>query len=112
MRILTKDASLTCTHEMGIVDITATQSLVTVSGREILVENDPENRPIIGCANVGPGIKACTSTLEVKIGYSDLLRVQGRRVCLDTVTGFTDGTPPGVVKYEVRKPGQDFVSEV
>ena len=112
MRILTKDATLTCAHEMGIVGIAATQSLVTVNDREVLVESDPEHRPITGCPNVGPGIKACTSTLAVKTGYSDLLRVQGRRVCLDTVTGFTDGTPPGVVKYDVRKPGQDFVSEV
>ena len=29
----------------------------------------------------------------------------------DTVTGLTDGTPPGGVKYHVREPGQDFVAE-
>ena len=31
------------------------------------------------------------------------------RLCLDTVVGKTDGTPPGVVIYHVRQPGQDFV---
>jgi hypothetical protein len=39
------------------------------------------------------------------------VRIDGRRVCLDTVTGLTDGTPPGTIKYEVRSPGQDLVSE-
>jgi hypothetical protein len=44
-------------------------------------------------------------------GYSSFVRINGRAVCLDTVTGFTDGTPPGVVKYIVRHPGQKFVNE-
>ena len=44
-------------------------------------------------------------------GYSDLLRVEGRRICLETVTGLTDGTPPGTVLYEVRDPGQDVVRQ-
>ena len=35
--------------------------------------------------------------------------IDGRPVCLDTVTGMTDGTPPGVVKYIVVDPAQDFV---
>ncbi len=44
-------------------------------------------------------------------GYSEWLRIGGKRVCLDTVTGLTDGTPPGTVKYEVRDPGQRLVEE-
>jgi hypothetical protein len=39
------------------------------------------------------------------------LRIAGRRVCLETVTGLTDGTPPGTVKYLVRDPGQGFVQD-
>ncbi len=111
MRFLTDKAILVCTHELGLVGIVASQRLVTIAHRPVLVEADPEARPIGGCPNVGPTIKPCTSTLAVQTGYSDLLRVQGRRVCLDPVTGFTDGTPPGTVKYKVRSPGQDFVSE-
>jgi hypothetical protein len=112
MRLLTKDAVLVCAHELGIVGIVATQDLVTVSARSMLVETDPEHRPIVGCPNAGPTIKPCTNTLAVRAGYSDLLRIDGRRVCLDTVTGLTDGTPPGTVKYKVRSPGQDLVSEL
>jgi hypothetical protein len=111
MKLLTEDALIVCTHELGIVDIAATQTLVTIGRRRVLVEIDPEGRSIHGCPNVGPGIKACLTTLVVKEGYSDLLRIGGKRVCLDTVTGFTDGTPPGSVKYKVNKPGQDLVKE-
>lgn len=111
MHVLTEDALVVCTHELGIVDIIATQTLVTIGERNVLVEIDPQDRPIGGCPNVGPGIKACLKTLVVKEGYSDLLRIGGRRACLDTVTGFTDGTPPGAVKYKVNNPGQDLVKE-
>jgi hypothetical protein len=30
-------------------------------------------------------------------------------VCLDNLWGLTDGTPPGVVKYNVVDPAQKFV---
>ena len=112
MLILTEDALLVCKHELGKVGIQATQHLVTVNSRCVLVEINPEGRPISHCPNYGVSIKPCTTTLKVKVGYSNLLRIDGKRICLDTVTGLTDGTPPGVVEYNVRSAGQNFVSEV
>ena len=106
---LTEDAALVCLHEKGRVHLSPAQGVVTIEGRKVLVENDPEGRPITACPNVGATIKPCLRTLPVKEGYSDFLRIDGRRVCLDTVTGLTDGTPPGIVKYKVRSPGQEFV---
>jgi hypothetical protein len=111
MNILTVDAVIVCEHELGTVGLRPTQDLVTVAGRQVLVEIDPEGRPISACPNVGPTIKPCLVTLRVEAGYSDLLRVDGHRVCLDTVRGLTDGTPPGAVQYKVRSPGQDLASE-
>lgn len=111
MYLVTEDAVLVCAHELGIVNIVATQDLVTVEGRRVLVESNPEDRPIIGCPNTGPTIKPCGKTLRVRAGYSDLLRIDGRRACLDIVTGITDGTPPGTVPYKVRSPGQTLVEE-
>ncbi len=112
MHWLTEDAVLVCAHELGIVGITATQDLVTIGKRRVLVTVDPESRPIVGCPNVGPTIKPCTLTLPVEQGYSDLIRIEGRRVCLNSVTGMTDGTPPGTVKYHVRSAGQALVEEM
>ncbi|HSV15832.1 MAG TPA: hypothetical protein VLI90_16335, partial [Tepidisphaeraceae bacterium] len=64
---------------------------------------------IAACPNVGIAIKPCQITLKVNQGYSTFIRVDGQRLCLATVQGLTDGTPPGVVIYNVRQPGQDFV---
>lgn len=111
MKLLSEDARLVCAHTMGVVGIAATQDLARVGGRRLLVDHDPEARPISGCPNVGATIKPCTATLAVKAGYSDLVRIAGRRACLDTVSGLTDGTPPGLVTYSVRHPGQDLVEE-
>lgn len=112
MKLLTLEAILHCDHQLGLVGLVAQQQFVRIAGVPVLVETDPEQRPIAGCPNVGPTIKPCTTTLPVQQGYSGLLRIGGRRVCLDTVTGLTDGTPPGTVKYQVRFAGQELVAEL
>lgn len=109
MRVLTLDAVLPCRHASGLVKLVPSQDWVTIEGRAVLLRPDPEGRPIAGCPNVGATIKPCTTTLPVEQGYSSLVRVDGRPVCLDAVVGLTDGTPPGTVKYEVRSAGQGFV---
>ena len=111
MKLLTEDAILVCAHVLGTVGIEPTQDLVTVEGRRVLVQTNPEDRPIAACPNIGATIKPCQRTLKVREGYSDFIRIDGKRVCLDTITGLTDGTPPGTVNYRVYDPGQDLVSE-
>ena len=111
LQLLTEDALLVCAHLLGTIGLAPRQDLVSIAHRRVLVETDPEARPISHCPNVGPTIKPCQLTLKVETGYCDWLRIDGRRICLDTVTGYTDGTPPGVVKYHVVDPGQTLVSE-
>lgn len=111
MKLLTEDALLVCDHQIGRVLIRGTQSLVTIEARQVLVESDPEQRTIVSCPNLGATIKPCTLTLKVTAGYSSFVRIEGRRICLDTVTGLTDGTPPVTVNYLVRSPGQTLVTE-
>jgi hypothetical protein len=111
MRVLTIDALLLCDHR-GTVRNVASQSLVTIDKRKVLVEVDPEGRSIGGCPNIGATVKPCTNTLRVTQGYSTFVRVDGHRVCLDTVTGLTDGTPPGTIHYLVQRPGQQLVESV
>jgi hypothetical protein len=111
MFFLTEDALLICDHVVGRVNIVSTQNLVTIRHRHVLVEADPEQRPISMCPNIGVTIKPCQLTLAVREGYSAFIRIEGRRVCLDTVIGTTDGTPPSTVNYLVRDPGQILVSQ-
>lgn len=110
MFFLTEDAKIVCDHRMGVVTNAPSQAWVTINQRHILVATDPEGRPIKGCPNYGPTIKPCTTTLKVKEGYSEFIRIDGQAVCLDTVTGLTDGTPPGTVNYIVVDPGQQLIS--
>ncbi|EAR21760.1 hypothetical protein [Nitrococcus mobilis] len=111
MKLLTEDADLRCAHELGKVSVDASQGWVRVEGRRVLVARDPERCTISGCPNYGPTIKPCTTTLAVRTGYSALVRIDGHRICLDTVIGLTDGTPPGTVQYQVRDSGQHFVRQ-
>jgi hypothetical protein len=109
MLILTEDAILVCKHELGKVSIAATQDFVTVNRRRILVEPNPEGRRISGCPLTIP-FKPCLTTLKVRKGYSVFMRIGGHALCLDSVVGLTDGTPPGVVEYKVNSAGQAFVA--
>jgi hypothetical protein len=112
MLLLTQDALLVCQHELGKVGIVPTQDLVRIEDRLVLVEPNPEGRPITGCPNIGATIKPCLQTLKVRTGYSEWIRIEGKPICLDSVVGFTDGTPPGVVEYKVSFAGQGFVGEL
>ena len=109
MKLLSQDAVLVCDHASGLVGIVPTQAWVKVEGRLLLVDNNPESRPIVGCPNYGATIKPCLTTLKVDQGYSAFLRIDGRSICLDTVKGLTDGTPPMTVQYTVRTPGQQLL---
>ena len=110
MRWLTRDATLICDHT-GRVKVTFDQTLVTIKGREVLIATDPEGRDINLCPNVNPaiGMRACAKTLPVIQGYSTFITIKGNRVCLDSVRGLTDGSPPGIVNYKVTDPGQQLV---
>lgn len=108
MKVLVHAGTLRCGHD-GTVRNSARQGWVLVVGSPVLVENDPQGRTITMCPNVGINIKPCTTTLVVQTGYSGFVRIDGHAVCLDTVQGYTDGTPPGAVKYTVRSAGQRLV---
>jgi hypothetical protein len=107
---LTEDAVVVCTHELGRVAVDPSQALLTIVGRRVLVEGDPVGRAITGCPNVGATIRPCLNTIDVATGLTEHVRVEGRRLCLATLSGATDGTPPGVTSYRVREPGQAVVT--
>ena len=108
MNWMTEDATVICDHQLGnITSFAPAQSWVTVAGRRVLVESDPVGRSITGCPNLPPMGKPCTNTMSVTSGYSELIRISGRRVCLDSVIGMTNGVAP--VLYRVRNPAQQLV---
>lgn len=108
MKVLTDQAQLKCGHD-GFVANRSSQGYVTIMGRPILIEPDPEGRDITACPSIAAQSKPCTTTLGVRTGYSTLVRISGHPICLDSVVGFTNGTPPGTIDYTVRLPGQHLV---
>ncbi|MFF5174637.1 hypothetical protein ACFY3U_18645 [Micromonospora sp. NPDC000089] len=108
MRWIHLRSVITCAHD-GRVTNQAAQTWLTVGGVPVLADADPEGRSIVACPNYGPTIKPCVKTLKVTVGYSDWLRVDGRRIVLSNLDGLTDGTPPGLVHHTVRDPAQDLV---
>ena len=109
MRLLLERGVVRCGHDGQVANVPS-QEWVRVAGSPVLVEPDPVGRSISMCPNVGLNIKPCTSTLVVRTGYSGFISIGGQPACLETVVGFTDGTPPGLVEYTVRDPGQSFVA--
>jgi hypothetical protein len=108
MEWVTAQAVIKCAHDGG-VENKPSQHWVTVQGVPVLVADDPEGRGITACPNYGPTIKPCAKTLKVATGYSTRVRIDGAPVVLSHLDGLTDGTPPGVVHYTVRDPGQRLV---
>jgi hypothetical protein len=112
VKILTEDAKLVCVHPLGQVVIKASQRWVTVVGRAVLVSSDPEVCTITKCTNLVTPNVPCSRTGAVVKGYSTFVRIDGRAVCLDAVSGLTNGTIQGTVRYSVAAPGQSFVAEM
>jgi hypothetical protein len=112
MLILTRDASLACVHmHRGKVKVEFSQDWVTVGGRSVLVDSDPEHRSISGCPlTTLTGQKPCQLTLNVTRGYVRFIFVSGHSLCTEDLIGKTDGHPPGTADYLVLSPGQDFVN--
>lgn len=102
-------AVVRCDHD-GHVETEASQDWVTVDGVPVLRSADPVGRDIGWCPNRGATIKPCGVTLDVEVGYSDLVFVGGEHAVLASLSGRTDGTPPGAVRYRVRDPAQRFVT--
>lgn len=107
---LSLDALVVCTHELGKVSLPNSQDWVRVEQVALLVDDDPEGRAISGCPNLTVVTKPCTSTLKVNIGYSTLVRIDTKALCLDTLLGMTDGQG-GVYQYKVNDPGQTLLAE-
>lgn len=108
--LLRQDALVTCSHELGIVALQASQTWVTAQGVPLLVRPDTEGRPVAGCPNLTVATKPCTSTLHVDAGYSVFVTIDGRSVVRADLDGPSDGQG-GVYRYHCRSARQDLIVE-
>jgi hypothetical protein len=109
--VLTEKSSLVCANQ-GAVQLSATQSKLTVAGAKVLVAGDLTSAPISQCMIVPAGPPPPISTKCLMIasavgGVSVKLKVAGRGVLLDTVQGTTSGLLANVIQtWSVQSAGQ------
>ncbi|WP_208348324.1 hypothetical protein [Pseudaestuariivita rosea] len=110
MLLITKKANIRCAHQLGKVELKATQRFVRIQGQPILVKHDTQGCKIDGCPPIPP-LKPCLVTLNEVVGHSDFIRIGGRPVSLNLLQGLTSGDPPGTVPYTVHAAGQSLVRQ-
>jgi hypothetical protein len=106
--IVTTNATILCAHG-GTVVLVPRQMQVTIQGGAVLCEGDLVGAPVVGCAQPPtPSTKPCTTVVSTLPGSSSpRVAVGGKPVYLATLTGLTDGVPPGAIM--VVSPGQASV---
>ena len=111
MLAITRDAVLKCAHG-GVVHFDPQQEWVTIEGRAILVEGDPLGRRIWACPQATPVNPPCRRTISVNEAksYSAMVRIDGKRICMDTITGTTDWSLLSVIPFTALEAGQQLVS--
>lgn len=106
--IVTTNDTIMCIHG-GIVVLTPKQGAVTASGGAVLRETDLIGAPIVGCTQP-PTIssKPCTTVVSTLPGGSaPTVLVGGLPAHVSTLSGITDGVPPGTIS--VVAPGAPTV---
>lgn len=96
--VVTTNARIVCAHG-GQVTLIPKQTTVTVAGAPVLRESDIMGSPIVGCAQP-PSVSTKPCTLVVSIlpgGSAPTVSAGGMPVHLDSLSGMTDGVPPGTV---------------
>jgi hypothetical protein len=103
--IVTSNATITCIHG-GQVTLVPSQTAVMIEGGEVLVEPDLVGAVIVGCAQApSPSTAPCTAVMSTLPGSSNpMVLVDGSPVYIATLTGITNGVPPGAIACE--DPGQ------
>jgi hypothetical protein len=106
--IVTSNATILCAHG-GTVALIPRQMQVMIQGGAVLCEPDLVGAPIVGCAQPpSPSTKPCTTVVSTLPGSTSLkVMVGGRPAYVATLTGLTDGVPPGAIM--VVSPGQTSV---
>lgn len=114
--LLTDNGVLRCSHRGplgGRVNVHVTQHFVRINGGCLHVKNNTVNCSMdsLSCAIIqdpSKGLFPCKKTVSAVSGYSRFVSIEGKPICLDSITGNTLSNPAGGT-YSVRNSGQRFV---
>src|SRR5437879_6414422 len=63
----------------------------------VVTDIDLMKAMIVGCPQIGPGLKPCLKIITIILGRSFQIHVDGETPILDSLQAMTDGVPPGMV---------------
>jgi hypothetical protein len=109
-QLVTVNAQIQCTHQ-GVVTLKPGQVKAVAGDGGILCDPDLVGAPIIGCLQApSTNTKPCTTVVSVIPAGSVSLKVtvNGKPAYISTLSGVTDGVPPGSIS--VTDPGQEITS--
>jgi hypothetical protein len=106
--IVTANADIRCSHQGQVVMAPGQESTVAEGG-PVLCFGDLVGWAIQGCTQpASTNSKPCTAVVSVAGGTAPTVTVGGKPVYLSSLTGVTDGVPPGTLT--VFDPGQTTAS--
>ncbi|MBU2670217.1 hypothetical protein KOI35_42625 [Actinoplanes bogorensis] len=105
--VLNADAKIGCGHG-GSVRISAGQDKLVAGGAAVLIDGDLDGATVSGCGTTqSSSTSQCKSVSSVIGGTAAKLTAGGSKVLLETVSGLTDGVPPGTLV--VQSAGQTIL---
>ena len=63
----------------------------------VVTDIDLMKAVIVGCPQIGPGLKPCTKIMTIIMGRAIQIRVDGEIPILYSLRAISDGNPPGLV---------------
>jgi hypothetical protein len=90
-------AILQCVHGGQVMLFPPPLRSLWIMQSPVVTETDLMQAIIIGCPQVGPGLKPCTKITAILMGRSLQIQIDGEVPILDSLRAMTDGGPPGIV---------------
>lgn len=88
---------LQCTHGGRVVLFPPPFRSWNIMNSHGLTDQDLLKAIIVGCGQMGPGVKPCTKIIQIMVGKAGKIVVDGEIPILDNLQALTDGGPPGIV---------------
>jgi hypothetical protein len=90
-------AIIQCVHGGRVMLFPPPFRTLEIINSPVVTETDLMEAVIVGCAQIGPGLKPCTKITSILMGRSLQFQVDGEVPILDSLRAMSDGGPPGMV---------------
>jgi len=90
-------AVLQCMHGGRVMLIPPPMRSLSIMQSPVVTDVDLMQAIIIGCPQIGPGVKPCIKITTILMGRAMQIQIDRETPILDSLQAMTDGNPPGLV---------------